>query len=124
MFGVHPDRTSMLHHPEWAALVELPVLQAVLAGIFETEDFHCSGGFGVFTLPGAGYQPLHVDGGAAIPSQAAAPRSSSLGGGGGGGGLDARDLPPHNVSVGFPIQPMTRTNGATRVWRNPIKRGS
>ena len=63
MFGVQCRRTSMMHHIEWARLCELPIMHQVLEAIFGATNYWCSGGFGVFTLPGAGYQPLHTDGG-------------------------------------------------------------
>lgn len=49
----------------WAALVDPPALMAVLAEVFETEDFICTNGTGGadFTLPGAlDFQHLHSDG--------------------------------------------------------------
>ena len=38
----------------------------MLGAVFGTADFVCSGGFGVFTMPGAGYQPLHSDDGSGL----------------------------------------------------------
>ena len=63
MFGVQRERTSMMHHVQWARLCELSTMHQVLEAIFGATGYWCSGGFGVFTLPGAGYQPLHTDGG-------------------------------------------------------------
>ena len=41
-------------------------MHAVLGAVFGTADFVCTGGFGVFTMPGAGYQPLHSDDGSGL----------------------------------------------------------
>lgn len=49
----------------WAALVDPPALMAILAEVFETEQFVCNTGTGGadFTLPGAlDFQHLHSDG--------------------------------------------------------------
>jgi hypothetical protein len=56
---------SVEHQDAWAALVDPPVLMAVLAEVFETDDFICRDGTGGadFVLPGAlDFQHLHSDG--------------------------------------------------------------
>ena len=57
---------SIEHQEAWAALADPPILMAVLAEIFETEDFVCRDTMGGadFVLPGAlDFQHLHSDGG-------------------------------------------------------------
>ena len=56
---------SVEHQDAWAALVDPPVLMAVLGEVFETDDFICRDGTGGadFVLPGAlDFQHLHSDG--------------------------------------------------------------
>ena len=48
-------------HPEWAQLIELPALLAILEAIWGSPDFHCSGAGGDYCLPGARIQHLHAD---------------------------------------------------------------
>ena len=61
-FGSASLTGQLLHHPEWAMLVDLPAVTPILTAIFGSPDYICHGGAGDFCLPGAvEYQPLHSD---------------------------------------------------------------
>ncbi|XRB22235.1 phytanoyl-CoA dioxygenase [Pseudoscourfieldia marina] len=52
---------SMLHHPAWVQLVDLPTLTPILQRIFDSPDYLCYGAGGDFSLPGTVFsQPLHT----------------------------------------------------------------
>jgi hypothetical protein len=59
-FGGCSATGTMLHHPEWAALPDLPLVHQVVAALFG-EGYRCYGADGDFNLPGSWYQPLHSD---------------------------------------------------------------
>ena len=52
---------ACLHLPEWAALVDLPRVEAVLGAVWGSLWYNLYGADGNFSLPGSGYQPLHSD---------------------------------------------------------------
>ena len=59
-FGVASDSGSCFHQPEWAALVDVPPVTAVLTALWGSADYRCTGGGGDFVLPHVhDYQPLH-----------------------------------------------------------------
>ena len=60
-FGSLSKTGSCLHMPEWAHLVGLPAVDAVLTEVWGSKDFVLYMGGGDFVLPGSEYQPLHSD---------------------------------------------------------------
>ncbi|MEM7219029.1 MAG: phytanoyl-CoA dioxygenase family protein [Pseudomonadota bacterium] len=61
-FGSASLTGQLLHHPEWAMLVDLPTVTPIVEAIFGSADYTVRGGGGDFCLPGAvRYQPLHSD---------------------------------------------------------------
>lgn len=61
-FGGSSSTQSQLHHPEWAALVDLPAVTRVLEAIWGSTDYACMKAGGDFCLSGApGHQNLHAD---------------------------------------------------------------
>lgn len=61
-FGGCSTTGSQLHHLEWAALVDVPAVTAVLDEIWESKDYACHTAGGDFCLAGApGHQNLHAD---------------------------------------------------------------
>lgn len=68
-FGSLSKTGSCLHLPEWAALVGMPAIDAILTAIWRSPNFSCYMGGGDFVLPGAEYQPLHSDLGDATKSE-------------------------------------------------------
>lgn len=52
---------QQIHHPEWAMLVDLPHITAILDEIWSSQNYVCSGAGGDYSLPGAQMQPLHKD---------------------------------------------------------------
>lgn len=68
-FGSLSRTGSCLHLPEWAALVGIPAIDAILTAIWRSPNFTCYMGGGDFVLPGSEYQPLHSDLGDATKSE-------------------------------------------------------
>lgn len=68
-FGSLSKTGSCLHLPEWAALVGIPQVDAILTAIWRSPNFSCYMGGGDFVLPGSEYQPLHSDLGDATKSE-------------------------------------------------------
>lgn len=61
-FGGASITGQLLHHAQWATLIDLPTVTPILSAIFNSDDYVCSGAGGDFCLPGAvDYQPLHSD---------------------------------------------------------------
>ena len=61
-FGSASRTGELLHHPEWAMLVDLPAVTPIITAIFGAPTYLCSGGAGDFCLPGTvDYQRLHSD---------------------------------------------------------------
>jgi len=61
-FGGSSSTGSQLHHSEWAALVDVPAVTAVLDEIWGSRDYACHTAGGDFCLAGApGHQNLHAD---------------------------------------------------------------
>jgi len=61
-FGGCSTTGTQLHHTEWAALVDVPAVTAVLDEIWESKDYVCHTAGGDFCLSGApGHQNLHAD---------------------------------------------------------------
>jgi ectoine hydroxylase-related dioxygenase (phytanoyl-CoA dioxygenase family) len=110
-FGGSSLTRSMLHHPEWQMLIDLPTVTPVLTAIFGSSDYSVRSGSGDFCLPGAvEYQPLHADMGDYVDGETTPfssfhdPR----------GQMSVRDLPCPYVCVNFMPIDMTRVNGPTR----------
>ena len=57
-FGSLSKSGSCLHLPEWAQLVGMPHIDAILTAIWRSPNFACYMGGGDFVLPGSEYQPL------------------------------------------------------------------
>ena len=110
-FGGSSMTRSMLHHPEWQMLLDLPTVTPIVTAIFESSDYLLRACSGDFCLPGATkYQPLHADMGdyrerATTPfSSFRDPRAH----------LSTRDLPCPYVCVNFLTVDSTPLNGPTR----------
>ena len=133
-FGGCSATGTMLHHPEWAALVDLPIVHLVVEAILGP-GYRCYGADGDFNLPGSHYQPLHSDmGDARRPVLDAATglpigtarlgeplRDGTVHGPAGTGFHDptgritCRDLPCPDVCVNFPLSALTPMNGPMRI---------
>lgn len=110
-FGSASKTGHQMHHPEWAMLIDLPIVTEVVTSIFGSRDYIARGGGGDFCLPGAvAYQPLHSDMADRIEHGKASfgsfhdPR----------GLLTYRDLPVPYVCCNFLMVDSTRVNGPTR----------
>ena len=135
MAAVHSSATgTMLHHTEWAALTDLPLVHTVVEAILGP-GYRCYGADGDFNLPFSDYQPLHSDMGdarcqvtdvatglvvgSARPGSPVAPGTAHSPGGGGffdpSGRLTCRDLPPMDVCVNFPVEALHALNGPMRI---------
>lgn len=118
-FGGASRSGQLLHHPEWAMLVDLPRLTPIIEAIFGSPDYHCCGAGGDFCLPGAvGYQPLHADIG---DRRVVGTHSDGSGGrrtlgsfADPSGRLTLRDLPPPLIVCNFPTIDFTPLNGPVR----------
>jgi len=117
-FGSSSLTGQMSHHPEWAMLLDLPKLDAILTAIFNSEDYISRGAGGDFCLPGAvSYQPLHSDMG--DYREYTDPKSGEVIYKSGSfqdqrGILTYRDLPCPFVACNFPMVDFTPINGPTR----------
>ncbi len=117
-FGSTSLTGQMSHHPEWAMLLDLPDLDAILTAIFNSEDYVSRGAGGDFCLPGAvNYQPLHSDmgdyrehkdqeTGETIYKSGAFQDPRGI--------LNYRDLPCPFIACNFPMVDFTPINGPTR----------
>lgn len=92
-----------LHHPEWCQLIDLPTVLPILEKIWGSSDFHCWGGGGDYSLPGAKIQKLHADIGDVISDPH--------------GRVTIMDLPTPIIVVNFPMVDFKVINGATRFVR-------
>jgi hypothetical protein len=117
-FGSSSLSGQMSHHPEWAMLLDLPKLDAVLSAIFNSEDYITRGAGGDFCLPGAvNYQPLHSDMGDYHEHKDPASGETIYKSGSfqdPRGILNYRDLPCPFVACNFPMVDFTAINGPTR----------
>ena len=110
-FGGTSLTRSMLHHPAWRMLIDLPTVTPILEAIFESSDYTVRSASGDFCLPGAvGYQPLHADMGDAVDPERT-PYSSFRDR---RGHLTTRDLPTPYVCVNVLPFDQTALNGPTR----------
>ena len=110
-FGGASLTRSQLHRPEWQMLLDIPIVNDVVTGIFGSPDYVLRAASGDFCLPGAvEYQPLHSDVRDWLDNKKTPysafhdPR----------GQLTIRDLPCPYVCVNFLPQEVTRVNGPTR----------
>ncbi len=102
---------QLLHHPEWAMLVDLPTLTPIVTAIFGAHTYMCRGGAGDVCLPGAvDYQRLHSDmGDRRIHGDKVAGSFHDH-----RGILTYRDLPVPSVVCNFLMVDFTKINGPTR----------
>lgn len=110
-FGGASQTGHMMHHPEWAMLIDLPTITPILTAIFESRQYIARGGGGDFCLPGAvDYQVLHSDMQDRIDLDQGSfgsfkdPRGS----------LTYRDLPCPYIACNFLMVDSTPLNGPTR----------
>ena len=115
-FGSASKTGHLVHHPEWAMLIDLPKLTPILVSIFGSDNYISRGGGGDFCLPGATeYQALHSDmndryeginlkGDRVVSGSFKDPR----------GILSYRDLPCPYICCNFLMVDFTKTNGPTR----------
>ena len=97
-FGSHGN----LHRKEWCMLADLPLLQPILEGIFQSPDYMCWGAGGDFCLPGTiEYQHLHRDCGEGDFIDQS-------------GRVRLWDLPPPMVTCNFPMVDFNALNGPIR----------
>lgn len=117
-FGSVSLTGQMCHHPEWAMLLDLPRLDAILTAIFNSEDYISRGAGGDFCLPGAvSYQPLHSDMGDYREHKDPATGETIYKSGSfqdPRGKLNYRDLPCPYIACNFPTVDFTPINGPTR----------
>lgn len=115
-FGGASLSGHLLHHPEWAMLLDLPTVTPIVSAIFESTDYHARGGGGDFCLPGAiEYQPLHSDMSDRQTFTTRSGREITFGSfHDPRGRMNYRDLPPPNVTCNFLIVDSTPFNGPTR----------
>ncbi len=115
-FGGASKTGHLMHHPEWAMLLDLPTVTPVLTAIFGSDTYISRGGGGDFCLPGAvEYQPLHSD----MGDRREFLRADGTRGTFGSfrdprGVLTYRDLPAPYVCCNFLTVDVHETNGATR----------
>lgn len=116
-FGSSSRTNHMSHHPEWAMLMDNPVIAAVITGIFDSPNYFCRGGGGDFCLPGTlRYQPLHTD----ILDRRTVRNPNGEGDVTLGsfhdpsGKLTMRDLPQPYVAANFLMNDFTAVKGPTR----------
>lgn len=115
-FGGASLTGHQLHNPEWAMLVDLPIITAILTSIFESPDYIVRGAGGDFCLPGAvEYQPLHSD----IRDRTSYTMSDGRKVTAGSfkdprGLMSLRDLPCPYVCCNFLTVDFTKLNGPTR----------
>ncbi len=103
--------SQLLHHPEWAMLIDLPTVTPIVTEIFGAPTYMCRGGAGDFCLPGAvDYQRLHSD--MADRRQYGDKIAGSFFDH--RGMLTYRDLPVPSVVCNFLTSDFTRINGPTR----------
>ena len=110
-FGGSSLTRSQLHRPEWQMLLDIPLVNEVVATLFDSPNYVLRAASGDFCLPGAvEYQPLHSDvrdwsSNSLTPFSAYHdPR----------GQVTIRDLPSPYICVNFLPQDVTRLNGPTR----------
>ncbi|MBT3425649.1 MAG: hypothetical protein HOJ61_06945 [Gammaproteobacteria bacterium] len=115
-FGGASKTGGQLHHPEWAMLVDIPIVSEIVSAIFGSADYIVRSGGGDFCLPGAiDYQPLHSDmsdrqvisgrqGKEFVFGSFSDPE----------GRMNYRDLPCPYICCNFLATDFTRLNGPTR----------
>ncbi len=103
-FGAASKTGHLMHHPEWAMLLDLETVTPILTAIFGSPKYIARGGGGDFCLPGAiEYQSLHSDMGERFGAFMD-PR----------GVLSYRDLPCPYICCNYLMVDFTSINGATR----------
>lgn len=113
---------SMLHHPAWVQLVDLPTLTPILQRIFDSPDYHCLNAGGDFCLPGTTlYEPLHTDVGDRHAYKAGDVLKSHGSFRDPRGKVTLRDLPCPSIACNFFTDDQTALNGPTRQIRGTQK---
>lgn len=87
-------------HPEWAMLLDLPHMLAILDEIWQRDDYTCTGAGGDYSLPGAEVQPLHADMGDYFNDP--------------WGTVTFRDIPAPFIVINYTMTDFTKANGAIR----------
>ena len=115
-FGGASKTGHLLHHPEWAMLIDLQTVTPILVSIFGSKNYISRGGGGDFCLPGAiEYQALHSDMGDRIEDYNINGDFVSSGSFKDPRGiLTYRDLPCPYVCCNFLIVDFNKINGPTR----------
>ncbi|HIG62198.1 MAG TPA: hypothetical protein EYQ22_15035 [Gammaproteobacteria bacterium] len=115
-FGGASRTGAQLHHPEWAMLVDIPVVTEIVSAIFDSADFIVRSGGGDFCLPGAvDYQPLHSDMSDRRVVSTGQGREFTFGAfSDPEGRMNYRDLPCPYICCNFLVTDFTRLNGPTR----------
>ena len=110
-FGGSSLTRSQLHRPEWQMLLELTVVQDIVADLFGSPHFSLRAASGDFCLPGAvDYQILHSDVRDWVDDKNS-PFSAFYDP---NGHVSIRDLPCPYLCVNFLPQDVTQLNGPTR----------
>ena len=110
-FGGSSLTRSQLHRPEWQMLLELTVVQEIVADLFGSPHFSLRAASGDFCLPGAvDYQILHSD----VRDWVDDTQSPFSAFHDPNGHVSIRDLPCPYLCVNFLPQDITRLNGPTR----------
>ncbi len=110
-FGGSSLTRSQLHRPEWQMLLELTVVQEIVAELFGSPHFCLRAASGDFCLPGAvDYQILHADVRDWVDDESS-PFSAFHDP---NGHVTIRDLPCPYLCVNFLPQDVTQLNGPTR----------
>ena len=110
-FGSASVTGQLMHHLEWAMLVDLPLVTPIITSIFGARTYMCRGAAGDFCLPGAvEYQRLHSDMGdrRTHGDYVAGSFHDHR------GLLTYRDLPVPSVVCNFLMIDFTAINGPTR----------
>lgn len=137
---------ACLHHPGWASLVGVSVVDEILTAVWGSGAYTCYGADANFASPGSGYQALHSDFSARskreldgatgritailAPDAPEAPDRTYESSGPGfhdpSGKVSVRQLPCPDVCVNIPLGGFTPLNGPPRLiagshhWTAPI----
>lgn len=108
-FGGSSETLSLLHHPAWQMLLQVPAVDELVTAIFGDPNFILRAASGDFCLPGTvDYQMLHSD----VHEWRKESKYSSFQDP--SGRISLRDLPCPYLAVNFLPQDVTRLNGPTR----------
>jgi ectoine hydroxylase-related dioxygenase (phytanoyl-CoA dioxygenase family) len=91
---------TQTHEPEWAMLIDLPNILAIIDKIWGSRDYYATGAGGDYSLPGAEIQPLHSDMGDFFHDPLKL--------------VDFRDVPAPFIVVNYTMIDFMEENGAIR----------